>query len=118
MGREYHPLDADAGSTEGRMSMGMTCKQCRNICECEDDAWRNDVSFDPDVSAQYCTGFEPETNADRIRDMSDDELAEWICEGRDCQLPHTCPGYHLCTGVDGKANGLKKWLKQPVEDEL
>lgn len=55
------------------------------------------------------------TNADRIRDMSDNELAEYICKNLGCYI---CPGNTLCVGSGGKANGLKKWLKQPVEDEL
>ena len=29
----------------------------------------------------------------------------------------TCPGAELCVTGDGKANGLKKWLKQPCEVE-
>ena len=57
------------------------------------------------------------TNADRIRAMSDDELAELICKNRDCTLPEECPGYCACRCGEGKANGLKTWLKQPAEVE-
>ena len=53
-----------------------TCKQCREFEKCKDDAFINGAKFDPNESAKYCTGFEPITNADRIRAMSDEELAK------------------------------------------
>ena len=57
------------------------------------------------------------TNGDRIRAMTDEELAFFICcRCRDCSIV-TCPGAELCNGKDGIANGMVKWLKQPVEDE-
>ena len=57
------------------------------------------------------------TNADRIRAMSDEELAEFLCDRTEnCNLGY-CPGADLCNCVDGKANGYLKWLKQPAEGE-
>ena len=53
----------------------------------------------------------PMTNADRIRAMSDEEIALWLCLNYSCTK---CPGKYLCTINDGKHNGLTKWLKQPV----
>lgn len=47
------------------------------------------------------------TNADRIRTMSDDELAAWYCHDRDCR------------GCEfGASDGchLMEWLKAPVEE--
>ena len=59
----------------------------------------------------------PVTNADRIRAMTDEELAELLCNRvDDCYAGH-CPGAPLCRRGDGKANGLRKWLKQPAEGE-
>ena len=55
----------------------------------------------------------PQTNADRIRAMSDEELAQWLCLNYGCTK---CPGQELCTINDGKHNGLTKWLKQPAEE--
>jgi hypothetical protein len=57
----------------------------------------------------------PQTNADRIRAMSDEELAKWLCsistaEGCD----RSCPARDMCDLGD---NGLIKWLKQPAEEE-
>lgn len=56
----------------------------------------------------------PQTNADRIRAMSDEELATFIytatraCNEYDCE---SCPiGDENCPTLD-------KWLKQPAEEE-
>jgi hypothetical protein len=93
----------------------MTCKQCRDKAKCEEDAFIHGATFDPYISAKYCTGFEPITNADRIRAMSDEELAKFICEWCNC-VPGYCPGVEMCTPSLGKANGLVKWLQQPAEE--
>lgn len=54
------------------------------------------------------------TNADRIRAMSDEELARWICKKmQNCSI-ETCTGAELCNLTDGRANGLVKWLQQPA----
>ena len=55
----------------------------------------------------------PMTNGDRIRAMSDEELAQFMCKTFMCQI-NNCPGAELCTAGDGKANGMLKWLRQPV----
>lgn len=53
------------------------------------------------------------TNADRLRAMTDEELARLMCDFfRECYL---CPGSDLCNSMDGRANGLIKWFQQPVE---
>ena len=56
----------------------------------------------------------PKTRADRIRAMSDEELAKCICKAYDC---YRCPGEELCNAEDCRANGLLKWLKQPAEED-
>lgn len=48
-------------------------KSCK-ICANEDCTW----SGHTDHISVGCLGFEPQTNADRIRAMTDEELAEWI----------------------------------------
>jgi hypothetical protein len=58
----------------------------------------------------------PRTNADTIRAMSDEELAELICgKIHECS-DERCPGASLCNGTDGRANGMLKWLRQPAEE--
>lgn len=53
----------------------------------------------------------PQTNADRIRSMTDEELAKFFCGRLDC-YGGDCPGKHLCRPGN---NGLVEWLKQPAE---
>ena len=57
-----------------------------------------------------------QTNADRIRAMSDEELAEFLCRvyDDDYTLGKLINGW-LIPSYD--AGRIKKWLKQPVEDE-
>lgn len=60
------------------------------------------------------SGEKPQTNADRIRSMSDEELAAFLCKKFGCHS-ETCPGIELCKPNEGKANGILKWLQQPAE---
>ena len=95
-----------------------TCRQCAYLRKCIDKAtkggYEHNVDFDP---KNGCTGWgfksktAADTNADRIRAMSDEEIALWLCLNYSCTK---CPGKYLCTINDGKHNGLTKWLKQPV----
>ena len=68
-----------------------------------------------------CNGYiepkKPQTNADRIRAMSDEELAACllfmgtVCEC--CAKSPECnevPGYYKCN------EGIRDWLRQPVKD--
>ena len=115
----------------------MTCKQCKNYDECQFDAACNNAVFDPDVSAEYCTGFELITNADRIRAMSDEELAAFMFSMVDCvscqnKLMNngklvfgadrkTCTDkdyYAMCDGDGRKCESVcLEWLKQPAGEE-
>lgn len=64
--------------------------------------------------SQQSDGHIPMTNADRIRSMSDEELAAFLCKKFGCHS-ETCPGIELCKPNEGKANGILKWLQQPAE---
>ena len=62
----------------------------------------------PLYNMAYKATNKPQTNADRIRAMSDEELAEAIMSGAYCNSE--CPpdaGCHDCCFA---------WLKQPVKD--
>ena len=58
-----------------------------------------------------------ETNADRIRAMSDEELSKFLCCFRSCDFEN-----HPCNGCKGEPfcraghNGMIDWLRQPEED--
>lgn len=61
------------------------------------------------INGQSCkvTAPKPKTNADRIRAMSDEELAYWVM----------CPHDELCDrALDGDCmKCVLQWLKQPAE---
>lgn len=57
----------------------------------------------------------PMTNADRIRSMNDEELAEWMCSLMTAECcDQRCPARDICNLGD---NGLVKWMKQPAEED-
>ena len=65
---------------------------------------------------------EPQTNADRIRAMSDEEIAEWIHNGvssDSCDFCEYNNGYCDGSPCRGKAETevITDWLKQPAEGE-
>ena len=58
------------------------------------------------------------TNADRIRAMSDEELAKFLCNFRSCDSSE-----HPCNGCQAEPycmighNGMIDWLQQPAEED-
>jgi hypothetical protein len=99
-----------------------TCRQCAYLRKCIDKAtkggYEHNVDFDP---KDGCPGWgfksntAADTNADRIRAMSDEELAKfleeasWICANQVCRKCPLSTGTEICKSV-------KEWLKQPVEE--
>ena len=81
------------------MPLNVKCRNCNNYrntwCEMVID------SPDPDM-VRDCRHFWEKTNADRIRAMSDEELAEWMAE---------CNAYK----ENADASQWLQWLKQPAE---
>ena len=68
----------------------------------------------------HCGDDTPTTNADRIRAMTDEELAEWLdnmvlnCGGNNVPCSAFCP-----TNIEGSADcrtAWLDWLKQEVDD--
>lgn len=71
-----------------------TCEpKCNRMCDGESD-------------------FEPITNAMRIRDMSDKELAEFLCDISKCESGY-CPAYDTCMRTEHGT--MKKWLQSEAE---
>ena len=60
---------------------------------------------------------EPQTNADKIRAMTDEELAEWTGKVADDGYGMCAPGHYDCEGRDSCAPCWLDWLKQEVEDD-
>ena len=53
------------------------------------------------------------TNADRIRAMTDEELAEWLTDAKICE--RVCPDNKYCHG-DKCVARVTGWLKQPAKE--
>ena len=58
-----------------------------------------------------------ETNADRIRKMSDEELAKFIATPCQCEVRPKRDGFREC-GNDLCLQYLLKWLQQPAEEDI
>lgn len=92
-----------------------------------DDGWylvKNGITYEVDIpidkmrftkSVNLLTGeVHYPTNADRIRSLSDEELAKWmklmICKYRSCW---NCPMSDWCT----PGRGIAEWLEAPADKE-
>ena len=77
------------------MKKYVVCKKCNNLV----NGWCEKVIDSPDPDMQrYCQYFCEKTNADCIRSMDDEELAEFLIDLAD----------------DGNLR-IREWLKQPAE---
>lgn len=54
------------------------------------------------------------TNRDKINAMSNQELALWMCYGKDCMR---CAGLEMCKGESEPGAGLRKWLEAEAEED-
>ena len=68
------------------------CKYCKTEC-----------GFGGENKKRDCVGYTPMTNADRIRAMTDEELAELLEEMTYDSMEH-------------RAEHWLRWLKQPAEE--
>lgn len=106
----------DEWAWESGFHNGVYCERCgKTVCvHCHPD-WE-----EMDDCEKYES--EPQTNADRIRAMSDEELAEWLVKRTVYQeSAFSAPSYlnFLTESDDTKESAIKgtvKWLKQPVKD--
>ena len=58
----------------------------------------------------------PVTNADKIRAMSDEELAKYLSNPCECTVDPERDGFREC-GNDLCVKYLLEWLQQPAEEE-
>lgn len=69
-----------------------------------------------DFDSSECADFRPMTNADRIRSMTDDELAEWMAINTDCFFCKV-KNKNICSLDEGTCTEeWLSWLKSPVEE--
>ena len=88
--------------------MAFYCNGKKDICEC-------------DILCADCQHYDNtggkkwQTNADRIRAMSDEELARFLAENEwECETYNDCAKCLRMT--DDGCVSLLEWLKQPVEE--
>ena len=86
---------------ENRQSL---CETCKDI-EC--------YSYSTNLDTE-CMDYQPQTNADRIRAMSDEELAEWRSNGQCPSPPYH--GDYDCMSMSCTECWLG-WLKIEVEEK-
>ena len=67
-----------------------------------------------DMKKGTCKGYIPMTNSDRIRSMSDEELAKWFLSAGIC-----IRDFEDCSKCDGVScrQCRMNWLKQPAEED-
>ena len=64
-----------------------------------------------------CNAFRNPTNADRIRSMSDEELAEFLCSFRSCDADeYICEGCKAAKYCRAGHTGTIDWLQQPAKE--
>ena len=86
------------------MPKNVICKKCNNLV----NDWCKKVIDSPDQDMQRdCQHFCEKTNADRIRAMSDEELAEFIVR--------KVKDIHHQGMYEGALTAWFKWLKKPSE---
>ena len=93
------------------MAKNVVCKKCNNLV----NDWCEKVIDSPDPDMQRdCQHFCEKTNAQKIRAMSDEELAEMLWKtGRNYRAVCADP----VVDHDEQYEELVKWLQQPVEIE-
>ncbi len=87
----------------------MTFKDCKNAGSCGKDL----------CLPEFCHQFDPiqKTNAERIWEMSDEELAAWIIALTIGGAPRPWCDFHCRkNGKYGCEKCALKWLQQPAEE--
>ena len=93
----------------------------RNICGyckttvCINNNYRHEELFETSNRSNPIVA-KPQTNADRIRAMTDEELAEWIGKVTAGGYGMCAPGHYDCTGKDSCAPCWLDYLKQEVDE--
>ena len=110
-----YTLATDAPTAERRMIMpkNVMCKKCNNLI----NGWCEKKIDSPDPNmVRDCQYFWEKTNADRIRAMSDEELAEFIRDvSYECQDAHWGSKCQSCDFPWCSSDQTLVWLQQPAE---
>jgi hypothetical protein len=127
----YHPFTGVPIGHNVQVGVCWGTKECER-CSCGGDETKCD--FYPEKRAKAKKAKESKkivTNADKIRAMTDDELADFFYESPEAEFgicyycknfggaggPEPCKSsYGLCV-VEDKNEAFKKWLKQPINNK-
>ena len=99
--------------------------KCRN-CFFYRNEWCEKIGGSPDPEeARYCNYFREMTNADRIRAMSDEEIADWVSENGAIKTPcdiicgGDCKAFPTFekTSIERCKEIVMKWLQQPAGED-
>ena len=101
----------------------MKCRNCKHPRWAEEYpgrpffGWCDEINDSPDMDIEReCRCFEPATNAEIIRRMSNEELAKFIATPCQCEVRPKRDGFREC-GNDLCLQYLLKWLQQPAEED-
>jgi hypothetical protein len=124
----YHPLSGRP--IPHNIDVGV-CWGTKETEECNCGGDRTKCDFYPDVRKKAKKELKKiATNADRIRAMTDDELADFFYGSPEEEFgicyycnnfggyasPEPCKTKHGCCEVEVKNEAFKKWLKQPAKE--
>lgn len=85
------------------------CKNCKLNPSCT-MVWR--------TSKKDCPHSIQKTNAERIRAMSDEKLAEFLSDFKDCAKDCLVgKGVKDCSEICATSETLRMWLQQPEEED-
>ena len=91
--------------------------KCRN-CFFYRNEWCEKIVDSPDPEeARDCNYFREMTNADRIRSMSDEELATMLKDYKDCSKNCIISNGKHCYQICEEESVLLKWLQRPAEED-
>ena len=54
------------------------------------------------------------TNREKLAQMSNEELAGFICDRTECG---SCEGLEMCESGNGHGNGMRSWLESEAEED-
>ena len=110
---KYKPPGTAGGGRGGNAMKYDNCKDC--VARCVHAGKDREFICGNGVSCKV-TKKPIATNADKIRAMSDEELAKYLSNPCECAVDPERDGYREC-GNDLCVKYLLEWLQQPAEEE-
>ena len=91
------------------------CRECQYTGNCYEGEQSKKVAIDNAISIvnELAEEYNPKTNADRIRNMSDTELAEFLTRNAKCNL--CLSDGKCCKEKESCEDGLLNWLQSEAE---